>query len=378
MNHRSVALYGLLFWLALACSHPGRACNLTDLTLNSVAPGPGENYTITLTGCYGYGMTGSTKGADSDTRTVALAWYSTSPAFQIVNFSPPDMVGTYSGCTMPGNNMGPQGTPYNSQGTLLYIDPGYYMIPPCVDQPYGCVSSTAMCGELGQQCVTYIVEVTMVPDSVRIFGAEGSGNPVAGCYPHADMMVDFTLLPARWGSISVRPLGGVMQVEWTALQEMNADFYMVERAGEDGIFLEIGTVQAFGNSATPLSYSFVDARPLPGVQQYRLILVDRDGRTSVSQAVHAKVETGGELEWLDVGPVPTRGPVMLRFAEMVREEKLGFSVASMDGKLIVDMQVDAKLGVNEIALDLTDMLDGVYFVRLKGMNRALSYRIVKE
>jgi hypothetical protein len=379
MKDHRVALYSLAFLLCwLLVPRPAAfGCNLTDLTLNSVAPGPGENYTISMTACYGYGMTGSTKGADNDTRTVAIAWYSTDPSFMVVGFGPPSMVGTYSGCTMPGSNMGPQGSPYNSQGTIMYIDPGYYMIPPCVDQPYGCVGSTALCGNVGQQCVVYTVEVTQVPDSLRIFGAEGGGNPLAGCYPNADMMIDFTLLPARWGSIAARLAGDAMQVEWTSLQELNADFYMVERACGDGVFTEIGIVQAFGNSISPRSYSFIDPHPLHGEQQYRLVLVDHDGRTSMSQAVSARYGGAGTLEWVTVGPVPTRGPLKLSFAETDREERLRFSLASMDGKLVVDQPIEAKLGVNEIALDLTDVLDGVYFVSLKGVDKALSYRIVK-
>jgi hypothetical protein len=366
----------LLFFSGIALEN--KACNLTDLTLNSVSPGPGSNYTITMTACYGYGQTGSSKGADNDTRTVAIAWYSTDPLFSIISFGPPQMVGTYSGCTMEGSDLGPQGSPYNSQATILYIDPGYYMIPPCVDQPYGCVTSTALCGNVGQQCVLYTLELSSMPDSVRIFGAEGSGNPVAGCYPDADMMIDFSVLPARWGEFEAMPYGNTVNLNWTTVQELNTDFFIVERAAVDGDFIEIGTVQAAGTSAFSKSYAFVDRHPCAKDVQYRLLLVDRDGRSDHSEVVSVHLEDSHELSWVAVGPVPTRNQVNLTFSESEWEERLQFRVASIDGKLIAEREIDAHMGLNEIQLDLGEEQPGIYFVSLKNENRSLSYRILKQ
>lgn len=366
----------LLLFLFPAGSVQG--CNLTDLTLNSVTPGPGSNTTIVMTGCYGYGRTGAAKGADNDTRSVGFGWYSTDPLFSVVSFDPATMVGTFSGCTMPGYNLGPAGPPYNSQGTVLYVDPGYYGLPPCVTQPYGCVTSTAQCGDIGQQCVTYTFVVSGAPDSVRIFGAEGGGNPVAGCYPNADMMIDFTTLPARWGEISAKQSGNVMNVSWSTLQEMNTDFFIVERSAGDGNYVGIGTVQAYGNASAPKHYNFVDEHPLIGEQQYRLVLVDRDGKSSTSEAVSAYFDQAGQLTWVAVGPVPTRGMLNLTFANTDKHQTLQLKVAAIDGKVIVNQEIHAQIGLNSIALDLGAVLDGVYFVSLKGDAKSLSYKVVKQ
>lgn len=168
------------------------ACNLSSVSLTSVVynSGPGT-YTINFQLAVGQGKTGVITGADGDTRTVGIALYRGCGPVNLLSFSPANLTGNYTGCSMPGSNLGPQGSPYSCQAMVAYIDPGYYGVPPCVTQPFACITSTALCGNV--QSVTYNMSLTVdhMPDSLRVLGVEGAGNPLGGCYPNADMKIDF-------------------------------------------------------------------------------------------------------------------------------------------------------------------------------------------
>jgi hypothetical protein len=100
-----------------------------------------------------------------------------------------------------------------------------------------------------------------MPDSVRVYGVEGGGNPVAGCYPDADMMINFTTLAVEWGTVEGIGLEHSVKLKWSTLSETNTDLFLVERASDNGDFVEIGTVDAAGLSTSLLKYEFVDLAP---------------------------------------------------------------------------------------------------------------------
>lgn len=169
------------------------ACNLSSVSLTSVVynPGPGT-YTINFQLNVGQGRSGNLTGADGDTRTIAIAFYRSCGPMSISSMSPTTLNGAFTGCNMPGYDLGPQGVPFNCQAMYTYIDPGYYGVPPCVTQPFGCIVSTTLCGNVQSAAYNMSVTVNQMPDSLRVFGVEGAGNPVGGCYPNMDMMISFT------------------------------------------------------------------------------------------------------------------------------------------------------------------------------------------
>lgn len=184
----------LLILLLLVTFGYAGACNLADATLISVTPGPGTDTTINVRVCFGGGVTGTVNGADGDTRTIAFGWFSQSPTFSMTSFSPDTITGPYTGCKMPGASIGPLGPPFNDQETVFYSDPGYYGYEPCASTPFTCVTSTGLCGQISRNCIIFSFVVSEMPDSMRVFGVEGGGNAIAGCYPDSDMLLDFRTL----------------------------------------------------------------------------------------------------------------------------------------------------------------------------------------
>lgn len=183
-KHTLLCLISLCLISLAQCILPSsiKACDRAELTLDSVVC-EGGNYRIYVELCLGGGITGTAKGADADTRTMGFGFYTSAASMAIHSFSPASITGDSSGISMPGAIVGPG--PFGTQEFLLYLDPNG-------SNGFMCVSSTNQCGNLHTQCDQYSFLVDVIPDSIRLFGAEGNGNAFGGCYPNSDMVISMT------------------------------------------------------------------------------------------------------------------------------------------------------------------------------------------
>ena len=176
--------YIMLSVLSLAYS-PIQACNNTSLTLDSVVV-EGSNYRTYVTLCIGGGITGSMLGAGADTYDFAFGFYAGGTSINILNFTPTSAVGDSTGTVMPGQVLG-----FSALGADDLV---YYMFQGS-GPGFMCVSSVNQCGQHHTQCDQYSFLTNVVPDSIRLFGAEGAGNPMGGCFPNTDMVVFPPMMP---------------------------------------------------------------------------------------------------------------------------------------------------------------------------------------
>jgi hypothetical protein len=375
-----------LFTLLIVSFSPSKACNLSDLTFCGIDQSPTpllnpafpNDSLICLTVCNGYGVTGVSQGADSDTRSIGFGWYDVNPGFVIRAFSPSSITSGrgFDDCTMLGADIGAQGAPYNSQATVLFVDPGYYGSEPCASQPFGCISTTVECGNEAQQCVTYIFQVSQIPDSVRVFGVEGAGNPLDGCYPDADMMHAFGGLSLEWGSLEGIALKNTIKVKWTTLTEINTDVFILERANAQGIFEEIGTLKGSGNSASVRRYEMVDLAPMIGNNRYRIVQIDDEGGSAISTIVEVMFNGPTTLSWGAIAPNPASAFVNLTFFHDQSEDLL-LTLCTLDGKVIVKEDLRASAGTNQLQMILSEVKSGSYIISLQGAKAKVSRRLLK-
>jgi len=76
------------------------------------------------------------------------------------------------------------------------------------------------------------------------------------------------------------PVSALLQ--WKTAHEAQSDYFIVERSADARVWTEAGRVKAAVKSETELNYSLTDYVPLPGINYYRLRMVDRDGRYRLS------------------------------------------------------------------------------------------------
>lgn len=346
------------------------SCNLSSYTLKSIT-GTGP-FTITTTLCVGGGITGTTKGADNDTRSIAFSFYSSDPTFAISSFLPANITGSSSGCTMPGFSVGPLAAPFNSDGTIYYTDPGYYGIAPCTTTPFQCITSTALCGDVTSQCIDFIFTTNVLPDSIRAFGVEGGGNPIAGCYPDADMQIKFnSLLPVFWSSVSSKYINeNTVSVNWTTLSEVNNNFFTIQKINSlDGTtvngthnhdFLEwqdVGIVYGTNRNIS-VNYQFIDENPYVDKTYYRIRQTDFDYKYSYSRIVLAL--NNNKTSEIKIYPNPTNDKLNIEYKYAKRISL----VNTLGAEIYVNDNSNDDLNI----IDVAEIPKGLYILKIEKEN----------
>lgn len=352
----------LAFFLALGVFSSSYACDRTDIVLDSVVF-DGVNYNIYITQNVGGGVTGSTRGAGNDTFTFAYAFYG-APTMSI-SFFTPALTGDSTGVTNPGINVGPA---FGGVFTIGYVSTG---------SPYACISSTAFCGQAHTDTKQVLFTVSEVPDSIRLFGMEGTGNPLAGCYPDQDMLVDFTILPVVWNDLSGRAVEDGIEVNWSTSQEINTSHFEVFRSADGISFESMGTLDASGNSTIQNNYRFLDEVPLEGSNFYRITQYDVDGRRSNSGVVEVNYSLDPDLGWTAIAPNPVENTANVGFT-VPEEGEMSLQVIDLKGALVLQQDLQVVRGTNVEPIDLSDAPAGMYIVRLIGPQGRLDRKIVKN
>lgn len=88
-------------------------------------------------------------------------------------------------------------------------------------------------------------------------------------------------LPVKLISFTGTRIDPTIRLQWKVANETLFDYYQVERSLDGRSFTSIGNVPGTGQD----QYEFVDPFPLPGINYYRIRMVDRDGSFSYSKVV---------------------------------------------------------------------------------------------
>jgi hypothetical protein len=95
-------------------------------------------------------------------------------------------------------------------------------------------------------------------------------------------------LPVTLIRFDAKYIDQFVRVSWTTANEINNDYFSVERSDDGVDFYQIGVVAGNGNSEITLDYEFVDNTPISGVSYYRITQVDYDGQFETFKPVAVK------------------------------------------------------------------------------------------
>lgn len=335
-----------------------QACNRTFLNLDSIVPVSGS-FQVYLTLCIGGGITGTQKGADAATRTYAFNFYG-SPTLGDQGFAPPTVVGQVTGIPVTGTFAG---SFLGSSYTIAYIDPGSLV-------PFICVNSTPTCGNEHTQCDQYVFTMNEIFDSVRVVGAEGSGNPLAGCYPDNDMLIDLSnTFDVEWTYFDASSEGKDVDLSW-GISEFDAGAYEIFRGTDDQSLEKVGSLDA---ENVALDYQYRDYDLETGNYFYQLVHTSLNGDLSKSEVVSVRVMA--DQSGLSIAPSVIQDRAQLRYFADENESHL-LKVYQTNGLEIFQKHLESSDGVNEMEIDFSGFDSGVYLVELRGENSVEVQRIV--
>ncbi|MEL6671318.1 MAG: lamin tail domain-containing protein [Bacteroidota bacterium] len=196
------------------------------------------------------------------------------------------------------------------------------------------------------------------------YSADNNGTPGAQNSTFVNLPVVLTSFFAELN------LNDEVELSWETSQEINNDYFRIEKRQANGSFLPIAQVAGAGTVFEPVAYSFLDRQTILGANQYRLIQIDLDGQEEDLGMV--EVFRRGDQFVLEVFPNPVVDELTLRY--LAPEASLTGAIYSLQGQLVQEFFLpQAEAG--EQKLDLSKLPSGIYLLKVKGLSGTEVHRL---
>ncbi len=181
-------------------------------------------------------------------------------------------------------------------------------------------------------------------------------------------------LPIKLLNFTAIKEGSKNLLQWTTEQEVNSSYFEVERSGDGVNYKAIGQVNGTVNSSVAKNYSLVDAKPVNGMNYYRLKMMDKDGEFSYSlvRTINEAVSFVASIY-----PNPVQNNLNLSFSSDKAME-VQVEVVDNEGKVVATQEMGVAAGVSIQGMNVGGLSSGVYYVRVVGSEGETEERFVKE
>lgn len=184
-------------------------------------------------------------------------------------------------------------------------------------------------------------------------------------------------LPIKGLTIKALQTGHLALVNWSVEQEIDNDYFIVEKSynGSDFVFLQ--KVMSRGDSYTKQYYSIYDTISISnGTVFYRIKAVDELGAISFSPIAKLKLSSINN-ESIMLLPNVTKGEVNMLIQVNASINSL-LQVYSADGVLVSSRSLGLVKGLNKQTLDFSYLPTGIYIVRVRTANGQLTARLIRQ
>lgn len=196
-------------------------------------------------------------------------------------------------------------------------------------------------------------QILLVNDPVPLEFATGfpTYSPQPFSITQGTILINSVGFPVTWLGFEANKTDDGIALRWETAQELNNDFFEVERRMAGGTFEPLGRLQGAGTSDEARQYEWLDRQAPEGRLEYRLRQVDLDGGYAYSSVV----EIWNRQEAFGVYPVPTRGEVHIALPA----EFAGGGVLTVKDLHGHTLQA-ARLEGPEASIDLSQQASGWY------------------
>lgn len=184
-----------------------------------------------------------------------------------------------------------------------------------------------------------------------------------------DVSVEVAPFPVRLISFEAMAREGNADLVWRTSEEINSDYFQVERSFDGKTWHPLGKVSAIGESIGTRYYTFTDEAPADGQNLYRLKMVDRDDTFSYSRIAILFFEAASDLA---LYPNPARDELRLRPGRDLGRIK-SVRISNLYG-----VKVYSSENVQFNNIDIQELPSGIYILKIETAGGdILTHRFVK-
>ncbi|HOS48934.1 MAG TPA: T9SS type A sorting domain-containing protein [Bacteroidia bacterium] len=199
----------------------------------------------------------------------------------------------------------------------------------------------------------------------------------SGAYYYIDDVVvqPATPLPVTWLSFDAKKNDEhSAKVTWTTADEIDNDYFTVERSANGVDFTSIATVQGAGTCTNIHNYNVVDNDPLNGVNYYKIRQTDFNGTNSYSNIVSLKFNERAK-DFVYLGTNNNNEAELILKNDM---RNVQIELVDMNGRICSSFNY-ADLHENEIIqTPLMNLPSGIYLLRISNSALNESFKILKK
>ncbi len=209
-------------------------------------------------------------------------------------------------------------------------------------------------------------------DTLIIYLCDNSSGSVSSCNICA---IPLGALPVELTSWKGKAAFRANILEWTTASESDLAAFIMERSGNGRAgWQEVGRANAAGFSNEQVSYKLMDESPL-FMGYYRLRTLHFDGTYEFSDLI--AIERDREvLDDVTIFPNPITGNTAQASFSSTADQSAKIVLSNLAGNEIWAMVKDFHTGLNAFNLDLADLPEGVYFLRIEMPDGVIGKKIV--
>ncbi|MEP6674533.1 MAG: T9SS type A sorting domain-containing protein [Ferruginibacter sp.] len=168
-------------------------------------------------------------------------------------------------------------------------------------------------------------------------------------------------VPVTLMSFTAQRTGKVNVIDWSTSQELNSNYFALERSSDGRNFTTIAQVAAAGYSAITRLYSYIDNNPVIGTNYYRLRIVDKDNSSKYSW-----VRTVRNEGVADVALYPNPVHDVLTVSISADKANNGnLIITDINGKLVYSKSISLVQGNNNLPVNLSNVAAGAYIIKVQ-------------
>jgi glycosidase len=181
------------------------------------------------------------------------------------------------------------------------------------------------------------------------------------------------VLPINLASFIAEKTGKqTVLLKWTTTNEMNNQYFEIQRSNNGINFTTIGKVNAQNNTSAIKQYSFTDTKAA-NINYYRLKQVDKDGQAHYSSAI--KISFDGNVHW-QLYPNPANANTALYMLDDVAG--LQITLTDISGKTLYRNTINNTFTGQKIILPISNLAKGMYLLKVQSSKGSSTEKIIVQ
>ncbi len=194
----------------------------------------------------------------------------------------------------------------------------------------------------------------------------------------SNVIADPITLPVTLTNFYAKKDGNRVRVEWTTSAELNNDYFLLEKAGNDGNFVQINKEEPkIADNQGVRNYTSWDAYPNNGVNYYRLTQVDKNGNSAKPEITALNFN---ELIVVNAVayPNPTKGDINFRLDNFYGKS-ITAKVTNLLGQIVHEEKFEINSENNDFKLNLkSNLANGHYVLSIYNTNYNKNIKLVVD